>query len=217
MLCGAAPRHGLRSVPRGRCRRPARANGRCYLHGGCSTGPGAAMDWRPGIEAALLAKRKWLADLHALGLKHPGGRPARRWRKLDGASRKEVLQRMADVIENLPVGPVDKPVERWSHTELLSDAARLGLIRWREIMQWECSLRPETDHDVKIANLVERAANNAARVLSTVQAAAMQTSADKDLYELIARIAEHKENSKENQLHAPSGKKSSRSTCRSNS
>ncbi|HME23125.1 MAG TPA: HGGxSTG domain-containing protein [Acetobacteraceae bacterium] len=38
----AAPRCGARTRAGGACRAPAMANGRCRMHGGCSTGPRTA-------------------------------------------------------------------------------------------------------------------------------------------------------------------------------
>src|ERR1700738_564100 len=101
-VCGSR----LRTKLAQRCgRQTGTANGRCYLHGGLSTGP----------------RRVSLVGLSRVRRLHgwPRGKPR---------TRKGLVRLMAEVVETLPAAP-SKPLEEWSGGELLSQVARLSLMR----------------------------------------------------------------------------------------
>ncbi len=146
-------------------------NGRCYYHGGGNVrGAGAALVWRPGLEAAWKAKGPWLEWLHSFGLKHPGGRPSGRWWRVKKGTRERLVLHMDDLIETLPAVAEDRPVEQWSHTELLDDAARMGLIRLRELLKTRITRKL----DLKEKRLIAEMALGAAKLLGNLQVAKFQ-------------------------------------------
>lgn len=66
MFCNARTRTG------GHCRRHAlTGKRRCRLHGGLSTGP---IFWHGNVEAMARGRKRYIEQLHAMGLKAPGGR-----------------------------------------------------------------------------------------------------------------------------------------------
>jgi hypothetical protein len=100
---------------------------RCRLHGGCSTGP---RDWRANVAAMRAGRKSYIEERHAYGLKAPGGRPP-------GPRGKQArFQYLVEkVVAALPPAPIDKPLEQWSHGEILADGARSGLLRLRQFAQ----------------------------------------------------------------------------------
>jgi hypothetical protein len=184
-LCGAPKRKTHQ-----RCRAIAMANGRCRLHGGKSTGPRSRMAWKPGLTAAGLAWRVWLAQRHALGLRHPGGRPAGRWWKAATSDREIVSRALADIIEKLPKPPA-KPIEEWSLPELLTDTTRHGLMRVHDIVS-----APLSD-DIKEKRLQGEMGLGSARLLGQLQTSALQAQAhDRGWDELLARLAQNQKKSR---------------------
>src|SRR5258707_767979 len=128
MLCGARTRSG------GRCRRhPVRGRGRCRNHGGCSTGAGAALVWRPAVAAMVVGRRAYIERRHSLGLKAPGGRKSGRWWRKPVDEQERTLRIIDDKLDTLPAPP-DRPLEAWALAEILGDNARLALLRQREIL-----------------------------------------------------------------------------------
>jgi hypothetical protein len=57
-----------------RCPRWAMANGRCQVHGGCSSGPRTPEGMRNTVAALHEGRREWIARVKARGRKVPGGR-----------------------------------------------------------------------------------------------------------------------------------------------
>lgn len=90
-----------------------------------------------------------------------------------------------DLIELLPVGPADKPVEEWTPAELLIDGARVGLMRNREIASWAVDASDGADQ--KRNRLIAECGQALFKTLKDVQQAQMQAS-DKGWDELLARI-----------------------------
>lgn len=103
-----------------------------------------------GNVAAMRAGRKrYIERQHLLGLKAPGGRPpGPLWK------RARFVWMVEQVVKHLPA-PLDKPVESWSHAEILADGARHGLLRMRELAlrgmngePWEQRLIYEASHSL---------------------------------------------------------------------
>jgi hypothetical protein len=140
--------------------------------------------WRPGLEAAWPARRAYIERRHALGLKALGGRPSGQWWRKSEIEREGTLRMVEDTIAGLPAGPVDKPIEEWTPAELLSDTARLGLVRVREIVSKPIS----DDMDPQERRLIAEVGLGAARLLARVQEAAMRNADSEDWRGLLERL-----------------------------
>jgi hypothetical protein len=163
-------------------------NGRCYLHGGASTGAGAHLNCRPGLVAMWRGRKAYIARRHALGLKAPGGRP----RKLSADGRRALVAKALDVIEaDLAALPaVDKPWEAMSPAEKLRDLTVLGLDKTRAIL-----LRDIDYSDPALALKRERLVTDTAlgllaRQIRVDEARYREAPSDTGWNELLARLAE---------------------------
>jgi hypothetical protein len=84
------------------------------------------------------------------------------------------------VIATLPAGPSDRPIEQWTHNELLVDGARLGLIRIREFVSRSMD-EGSADYRERPAweqRLILDASTTVAKVLANVQMEAMRRKQD---------------------------------------
>lgn len=166
MICGAKKCKGV-----GRCRAHAvPGKRRCIYHGGLSTGP---RDWRGNVEAMGIAHARKAAELRALGLKWPGGRPKGRW-AWKAKNEVEMAKRLIeDQLELLPA--VGKPAEQMTMPELLHDGARLGLLRQHQILSR--TLEPD---DLKGLRLQLDAAANVTKLYARVSEAQMRVQGGGD-------------------------------------
>lgn len=120
---------------------------RCRMHGGTQ---------RRGIvrgrnTAKATERRKvWLALLHALGLRHPGGRP-RKLRQTQNLVR-EAKATMASAIAGLesvmPTGVMSKPIEELTAPEALGRASLSGLYQLVRLIEQPLDVRQKRDHQV---------------------------------------------------------------------
>jgi hypothetical protein len=85
-----------------------------------------------------------------------------------------MLRCMDDVIERLPAGPADRAVAEWTPAEILTDAARLGLMRIREIVARPIS----AGTDLREQRLIGDMALGVAKLLAHVQLATLQRTTD---------------------------------------
>jgi hypothetical protein len=165
------------------------------MHGGRNYGAGAALVWRPGLEAAWRGRRAYIARRHALGLKAPGGRPSGRWWRRPVDERERTLRRMADLIEKLPAPPA-KPIAEWSLPELLTDTARMGLIQLHGIISQPLKLKQCSDDqldpdELKLQRLVGELGLGADKLLARVQDSDLRQQQHEDWLEAFnKRIAE---------------------------
>lgn len=166
-------------------------NGRCRQHGGASDYRRRRLVWEPGLEVARARRPAWLEVRRLLGLRYPGGRPSGKWAKASLDDRQKVVAGLSEVIDSLPVPSADKPLAQWTHAELLSDTARLGLLRVREILLAEI----DPYSDVKERRLVAEVGMNAAKLLARVQEAAMRQADSEDWRGLLERIEKAGKNS----------------------
>ena len=68
-------KNGVRVATRGLfCKGWAMENGRCWVHGGASTGPGTSEGKGRVVAAMVEGRRKWVERRHAEGKKFPAGR-----------------------------------------------------------------------------------------------------------------------------------------------
>src|SRR4051812_15883539 len=96
--------------------------GRGRWHGGKRTGARRPLGFPP--EARLAYKLAIAARGKGFGGRLP---------KIKPRLSREVLDMVDALIEILPAGPLEKPVEEWSAYELLSDGTRQALMRHREM------------------------------------------------------------------------------------
>src|SRR5437868_1436427 len=162
-------------------------NGRCYLHGGASTGAGAHLNCRPGLVAMWRGRKAYIARRQALGLKAPGGRP----RKLSADGRRTLVAKAIAKIEaDLAALPaVDKPWGEMSPAEKLRELTALGLDKTREIL-----LREVDYSDPALALKHERLVTDTslgllARQIRVDEAQYRAPPNDRGWDELLARLA----------------------------
>ena len=161
-------------------------NGRCYLHGGASTGAGAHLNCRPGLVAMWRGRKAYIARRQALGLKAPGGRPSgARWKRA-----KDDRERALVVIENelskLPAPP-EGPVEQWSTPQLFNDDLRLSLLRQHQVLSQDM----KEVSDPKERRLIIDCSGQVMRAAVRLREADLREPPnDKGWDELFARLAE---------------------------
>ena len=78
------------------------------------------------------------------------------------------------VIATLPAGPADKPVEQWSIGELVTDTARHGVMRIRELAMRSL----EQDRPLAEQRLIFDASSTVAKLLASVEMEAMRRKQD---------------------------------------
>ena len=113
-------------------------NGRCSMHGGKSTGP-RNPNWRSSIAAACAGRKAYIARLHAVGLRAPGGRPRKLSHEQRGILVAKAVAKIDGEIAGLPA--VAKPWEEMTPGEQLQELTVLGMTRLKAIL-----LRP-IDYD----------------------------------------------------------------------
>lgn len=146
--------------------------------------------------AANVALRGRQGERKALGLPWYGGRPSGVWKRLKAGDKGALLAMADELIKLLPPGPVDKPIEEWTHSELLSDGARLGLMRDREMASWE-PVDSTDPNELKRNRLIHECGSSLYNRLAVTQASALQiASADKGWDELLARLAQNQKKAK---------------------
>jgi hypothetical protein len=92
------------------------------------------------------------------------------------------------VIEALPAGPGDRPIEQWTIGELLADGARLGLMRIREFASRSLDEVKMADRPIWEQRLIFDASSTVAKLLARVQMDAMREKSD-DKVQVAALIA----------------------------
>lgn len=90
------------------------------------------------------------------------------------------------LIEVLPPGPLEKPVEEWSAYELLSDGTRQALMRHREM-----AMRPFGDGP-KADRLIIDAGNNLIKATMRVSEGILRREQGDKWQELLEKIHSHK-------------------------
>lgn len=179
MLCGARNRSG------GRCRQHvAVGRKRCRNHGGLSTGARVHRA-RPQL---LAARARWVEREHAAGRKARTGfavTPLSVIRARAAESDVERWVRMTEELMDLiPAAPADRPVEKWTAAELLSETARLGLLRVHELLS-----KPREDDDIKWVKLQTERGVQVARLYANVQIAGLQAREDQGIDRVRAAVA----------------------------
>ena len=104
---------------------------------------------------------------------------------------------MSDLIEGLPAGPIEKPIEEWTLPELLSDTARQSLMQLRAIIMQPLKLKRHVDdvltaEDLKLQRVVGDYGLGADRLLARVQEAAMRKADNEDWRGLLKRLEQAK-------------------------
>jgi hypothetical protein len=145
------------------------------------------------VNAMWQGRRQWIAQLHAEGRKAPGGRPSGRWWKRPTDERERTIRKMSDLIDGLPAGPIEKPIEQWTLPELLSDTARESLVQLRAIIMQPLKLKRHVDDalsadDLKLQRLVGEMGLGADRLLARVQEASMRRADSEDWRGLLERL-----------------------------
>ena len=100
---------------------------------------------------------------------------------------------MSDLIEGLPTGPIEKPIEEWSLPELLTENARMGLLQNLRIISQPLKLKQRvedtlTAEDLKLQRLVGDMGLGADKLLARVQDAAMRRADSEDWRGLLERL-----------------------------
>lgn len=186
-MCGARRPDGSR------CRKlPMRGKRRCYKHGGKLTG---GMRWADPLAAAANARaghKRWLRLRHAMGLKHPGGRPPgyAKARSMVEKARGELMLAVDALREVLPA-------ERGgagSAAEMLGRAALTGLVRLQEAVDV-----PLTEDMIlgnpKAARLIVDAAAIANRLFMRAAEGEFQRRKSNAIEQLLEEIAAERRNS----------------------
>lgn len=139
----------------------------------------------------------------ALGLPWYGGRPSGAWKRLRTDEKARVMAVVDALIELLPSGPVDRPVEEWSHAELLSDGTRKALIGHRQVVDWPLIDPNSADCRLNAADATKRnnsilgAGATLIRTFKEVQIVEFQAKTqDKGWDELLARLAQNQKKAK---------------------
>src|SRR5262249_34953811 len=139
----------------------------------------------------------------ALGLKSPGGRPRGRW-AWKAKNETEVLMRKAEeVIESLPPGPVDKPIEQWTLSEILNDNVRKDRTQTNAILPQRIKLGlSDADPELALADIrqqrvIAEIGQGQAKLLANLQQNALsEAREDRGWDELLARLAESQKKSR---------------------
>ena len=160
------------------------ANGRCRIHGGLSTGPRTMEGLRRSIAAARYGRRRQVEQYRALGIKLPGGRRPGRWWTVAKDDQEKALRIIADELETLPAAPLDRPLEEWTPAELLSNNARLALLRQGEILSEPIS----PDMDLKKQRLILDATGMAIRATVRVQEASLRERRETGFKDILAEL-----------------------------
>jgi hypothetical protein len=85
------------------------------------------------------------------------------------------------VVKALPVVPTDKPLEKWTHGEILADGARHGLLRLREV-----AMRP-VEGDAWEQKLVLQASESLTKLYAHVQVEQLRHAAEQEDWRRIRR------------------------------
>ena len=101
----------------------------------------------------------------------------------------------------MPAGPVEKPVEQWSLGEILTDRARLGMLRLREFVSRSAD-EDLSDPPVAEQRLILEASATVAKLFAHVQMEALRVRADGRAIEELTRMAD----AVETQLYGPTKK-----------
>jgi hypothetical protein len=112
---------------------------------------------------------EWRAQRAALGLPLSAGRSYPGPRN----KRKRLIWLIDKAVEAIPKGPVDKPVEQWSHGEVLSDGARHGLLRLRQF-----AMRDPDNLQGWEQRLILQAAESVSKLYAAVEVAKLRHSED---------------------------------------
>jgi hypothetical protein len=112
------------------------------------------------------------------------------------------MRKAEDVIESLPAAPTDRPIEQWTHSELLNENVRQGLLQIYRILSQPLKLKQsESDEltamDIRLQRVVADTAATGAKLLANVQQTALQAaSSDRGWDELLARLAQEQKKSR---------------------
>lgn len=161
-----------------RCTHPAMKNGRCWLHGGKSTGA-KRLVWRPGLEKC------WERQTSRVNGRL-GGRPLGAKRR--GREMAEAVGRVEGYLEFVSEARRVVAPAGDRHAELLLDTAELGLERLKALLAREVD--PE---DIKGTRLQCEMALGVNKLLAGVQAAALRGQKSDDLAAILRAIAASRE------------------------
>ena len=132
------------------------------MHGGAKRSTprphtrGVLEAWRPARIAAGLPA--------SAGRSYPGPR----------GKRTRFIWTVDLVVKALPVVPIDKPLEKWTHGEILADGARHGLLRLREV-----AMRP-VEGDAWEQKLVLQASESLTKLYAHVQVEQLRYAAEQE-------------------------------------
>lgn len=79
------------------------------------------------------------------------------------------------VIATIPAGPVDKPIDAWSHAELLSYGAREGL---RRVVEFVTKRSITAESDFREDRQLAEAGANIAKLFAHIQEAQLRANTD---------------------------------------
>jgi hypothetical protein len=170
-------------------------NGKCYVHGGKLKGGSIHRD----TSKASAARKRWLELLHALGLKHPGGRSNSKLQKaltMAEEAKQLVVAGARDLAEALPSDVLTRPVESLSPAEALGRAALSGSYQLIRIIEQPLE-RDENGNlmDLKQQRLVGDMSAVALRLFVRAAGDEMRSRSDDVLGRLLAAIQADKEKS----------------------
>ncbi len=207
ILCGARRRSRDRilrpgSNLSGRCRNAVvRGKTRCRLHGGHRIGHS-----KPGFDtsAAMAGQRRWLARLHAMGLKRPYHPRLKLEQVPTMAEEAKIIlhQAQQELEEILPKDILLRPVESLSSAHALGRANLSGIHQLVRIIEQPLDIRvgdpklvppPKVD-ELKLQRLVGDMANV---VFNNLRRAAKDQTDGNGLAELLAEIRAEKAAKKE--------------------
>ena len=181
--CNARTRPGAKWP---RCHHSPMPNGRCHMHGGRLKGGSVHRDTRK----PMAAWRRWVELLHAMGLKHPGGRPRKLKTVLSMTDKaKAVLVDGAkDLAEALPTDILQRPIESLSPAQALGRAALSGSYQLIRIIEQELDM-----NDLKQQRLIGDMAGTALRLVMRAGERGDQGRTNDVLGELLKAIKAEKD------------------------
>ena len=98
--------------------------------------------------------------------------------------QRKALRVIDDQLETLPAVPLDRPLDQWTPAELLSNNAKLALLRQREILSEPIS----PDMDLKKARLILDTAGTAIRATVRVQEASLRERRETGFKDILAEL-----------------------------
>jgi hypothetical protein len=113
-----------------------------------------------------------------------------------------MIRQMKQLVSAFPSPPDAKPIEQWSHSELLLEASRLGGLRIIDILSMKLPRLIDHLDDpniIKWARLQIDAGGKALQLLASVQEATMRQASDDKWAEIAERVEAEKQKIKQMQ------------------